>query len=109
MPRENGESTFPESGKEILEDLIKRYYEKLIDEIDKNLKPGDLLKMIELHHKLAPSKAEQEQFWNMIDKIRRDSLGKQSTGVRKPPPTTNKTKVGVKMSGQNAVEKITSK
>jgi hypothetical protein len=87
MPRETAESNLPTEGLDILDDLISRYYKKILDEVDKNLKPGDLLKMIELRHKLAPSNADQEKFWTMLAKIRKDALAKQSSDK----PTSDKT------------------
>jgi len=82
MSLETTESTIPAEGLEILDDLIKRYYERLLEDIDENLKPGDLLKMIELRHKLAPSGPEQAKFWAMLSKIRRDSLKNGSPADR---------------------------
>jgi hypothetical protein len=76
MSRETIESNTPAEGLEILDDLIGRYYKKLLKNIDENLKPGDLLKMIELRHKLARTGAEQEKFWAMLSRIRRDTLNR---------------------------------
>ncbi len=86
MPRETIETNTPAEGLEILDELIGLYYKKLLEKIDENLKPGDLLKMIELRHKLAPSGAEQEKFWAMLSKIRRDLLNPATgrAGADKP-------------------------
>ena len=77
------ESDSPRGSTDILDELIKKIYKRLLKDIDKNLKVGDLLKMIELRHKLAPSSAEQEKFWAMLSKIRRDVL-KNPAGSDKP-------------------------
>ena len=69
---------------DILDELIKKIYKRLLKDIDENFKVGDLLKMIELRHKLAPSSVEQEKFWAMLSKIRRDVL--------KNPASTDKIK-----------------
>ncbi len=78
------ESASPRGSIDILDELIRIIYEHLLKDFDENLKVGDLLKMIELRHKLAPSSAEQEKFWAMLSKIRRDAL--------KNPASTDKLK-----------------
>ena len=76
MPELEIESDLPRGSLDILDELIKKIYKRLLKNIDENLKVGDLLKMIELRHKLAPSSAEQEKFWAMLARIRRDTLKK---------------------------------
>lgn len=71
MPANNYESAAPTGSLEILDDLIKRYYARLLKDIEINLKPGDLIKMIELRNKLAPKNEDQQKFWAMLSKIRR--------------------------------------
>ncbi len=78
MQSETIESNIPKDGIGILDDLIGRYYKKILEDVDENLKPGDLLKMIELRHKLAPSGADQEKFWQMLAKIRQESEERES-------------------------------
>ena len=67
----------------LLDDLIKECYRELFKNIKENAKLGDFLKMIELRRKLAPAESDQKKFWNMLDKIRRDTLssdGKRTSG-----------------------------
>ena len=74
MPENTIESFAPTESLEILDDLIKRYYERLLSDIEIKLKPGDLIKMIELRNKLAPKGEDQQKFWAMLSKIRRAAL-----------------------------------
>ena len=69
---------------DILDELIRKIYKRLLNDNEENFKVGDLLKMIELRHKLAPSGAEQEKFWAILSKIRRD--------IQNNPATTDKLK-----------------
>ena len=68
----------------LLDDLILRYYRRLLDPEDEKTKVGDFLKMIELRHNLTPQGADQDRFWKELDKIRRDALAvqKQSPSMR---------------------------
>ncbi len=77
---------------EILDDLVKRYYEEACGEILKTIKFGDFLKMIELKHKLAPDKSGRDEFWKMLQQIRREKLGDKATPT--PRKTRPKTKTG---------------
>ncbi len=63
---------------DVLDDLIKNYYEKLTVNGDEKIKLGDLLKMIELRRKLSPENSEQKKFWKMLNKIRKENLEKNS-------------------------------
>ena len=73
------ESFAPTESLEILDDLIKRYYERLLIDIEIKLKPGDLIKMIELRNKLAPKGEDQQKFWAMLSKIRRAALKSETS------------------------------
>ncbi|MCH9024722.1 MAG: hypothetical protein IH931_05240 [candidate division Zixibacteria bacterium] len=92
MPDNTIESFAPTESLEILDDLIKRYYERLLNDIEIKLKPGDLIKMIELRNKLAPKGEDQQKFWAMLSKIRRaalksetsDSIHQRKSGSNKP-------------------------
>lgn len=85
----------PEAGllqsQEMLDRLIKAYYEEFISSIGENVKLGDFLKMIELRHKLAPGETAQKQFWNMLEGIRKQQI---SGGTSKPEPTGLRKKSG---------------
>ena len=79
MPDNTIESFAPTESLEILDDLIKRYYERLLIDIEIKLKPGDLIKMIELRNKLAPNGEDQQKFWAMLSKIRRAALKSETS------------------------------
>lgn len=68
----------------LLDDLIKRHYDRLIAQENEPAKIGDFIKMIELRRKLAPSDAEQQKFWEMLEKVRQQALGeKKEDSARK--------------------------
>jgi len=48
-----------------------------------NAKLGDFIKMIEMRRKLAPSDTEQKKFWNMLEKIRQETLSKTKGHTKK--------------------------
>lgn len=80
-----------------LDDLIKRQYEALIRNIDKNPKPGDFLKMIELRRKLSPDDTSQKELWKLLEKVRRDTLGEiDETGKKKQSPKKKRKPTGRK-------------
>ena len=79
MPDNTIESFAPTESLEILDDLIKRYYERLLIDIEIKLKPGDLIKMIELRNKLASKGEDQQKFWAMLSKIRRAALKSETS------------------------------
>ena len=78
---------------EILDDLVKRYYKELDDKKLTTTRLGDLLKMIELKHKLAPDKSGNDEFWKMLQQIRREKLGRKTTPTprkARPKPKSDK-------------------
>lgn len=89
MPEQHIESEAPKESLDILDDLISRIYQRLLINADENFKTGDLLKMIELRNKLAPSKSEQQEFWKKIAKIRKDAFKKQAPELK---PSNEKVK-----------------
>jgi hypothetical protein len=50
-----------------------------------DIKPGDLIKMIDLRHKLSPPGASHDKFWRELEEIRKRSLPKD-----RPPRRTCK-------------------
>ena len=72
MPVSKTESNEPNDILDTLDDLIKRYYRRLLSDTKMNFKPGDFIKMIELRNKLAPKNEDQQKFWAMLSKIRRE-------------------------------------
>ena len=80
----------------LLDDLILRYYRRLLDPEDEQTKVGDFLKMIELRHNVTPQGADQGRFWKELEKIRQSALAaeKQSASARPSgaPPVRRKEK-----------------
>jgi hypothetical protein len=66
----------------MLDELIRRCYRELKNIIEQNPKLGDFIKMIELRRKLAPSDADQKEFWRMLEQIRQEEL--QTNNVKSP-------------------------
>ncbi len=66
----------------MLDDLIRRCYRELKNIIEQNPKLGDFIKMIELRRKLAPSDADQLEFWRMLEQIRQEEL--QTNSLKSP-------------------------
>lgn len=67
---------------EFLDRLIEDYFSALLEHVKRfpeRLKIGDLLKMIELRIKQTPSDADRQEFWDMIESVRRKQLSGQST------------------------------
>jgi hypothetical protein len=62
--------------------LIRRCYRELLKSIEEHAKLGDFLKMVELRRKLAPGDSDQKQFWKMLEKIRRETLGRDEVKRR---------------------------
>ena len=72
----------------MLDHLISKCYENLLDKMAEDVKVGDFLKMVEMRMKLAPSESDQAEFWKMLDKVRMETLAKRDSGE----PTGAKTK-----------------
>lgn len=68
-------------GLELLDDLIRTFHALVKSNIDKHFKTGDFIRMVDLRYKLSPTSAEQEKFWAMLAKIRRDTLNKSAVTV----------------------------
>ena len=64
----------------MLDDLIGKYYEELRQTVEKHVKLGDFIKMIELRRKLTPGDTDQKQFWRMLEKIRQEALKQEAAG-----------------------------
>ena len=65
----------------VLDDLIGKAFKALDNEMEKNPKLGDLLKMIELRRKLLPNEEDQKQFWASLERIRQKNLADKETGT----------------------------
>jgi hypothetical protein len=63
-----------ESGLKLLDDLIVKYGDVLMKKSDDDAKLGDFLKMIELRRKLTPENLEKKELWNLLKKIRNESM-----------------------------------
>ena len=60
-------------GLQLFDDLIQAFYEEIKSNVPKYCKTGDFIKMVDLRHKLSPTRAEEQEFWNKIAQIRRDA------------------------------------
>jgi len=89
-----GRSERPDEIK-MLDELIHQYYTILRSDEQKSVTLGDLLKMIELKRKLAPTGANQGEFWKMLDAIRSGASGKRD-GVKKGGATKRRPTSGKK-------------
>lgn len=77
----------------MLDDLIHQYYVILKNDEEKSVTLGDLIKMMELKRKLAPTGSNTGEFWRMLEEIRRDTLsknGKASAGGAQKKRTARK-------------------
>ncbi len=75
------------SSLQMLDKLINKYYETLENDNQTDIKIGDFLKMIEVRRKLAPVDADQREFWNMLEKVRKEAMNdkkKRTTRKKKP-------------------------
>jgi hypothetical protein len=59
--------------------LIDEYITQIRDDIAKHAKAGDLIRMIELRHKLMPDSSRQKEFWKVIEDLRREKLPENGT------------------------------
>ena len=75
---------------EILDDLIAKSYKTISSEPKKLNKVGELLKMIKERRELTPTDVEQKKFWQMINKIRRETLGQPKTKTGKTTKSKKK-------------------
>jgi len=73
--------------RQVLDDLILLAFERYADSDDNSVKIGDLVRMIELRHKITPEGADQKQFWSELDKLRKKAL-------RTPPSKRTRTTAG---------------
>ena len=66
----------------ILENILQKLY-KLFDEQPSDVKVGDILKVIELKHKLTVTGPGEKKFWAMIEQVRQEKLP-QGPGTKAP-------------------------
>ena len=85
MKQTTGKSSDGSPWLKYFDDLIEHYCRLFAKKDDKNTKIGDLLKMIELRHKLTPGGAGQKRFWKLVEEIRQGVADKAPT--RKPGRT----------------------
>lgn len=71
-------------GLDLLDDLILKCYKAMRDQSKINAKLGDFLKMIELRRKLAPKNQEKQELWNLLRKIRNESLNEHPLVTSQP-------------------------
>lgn len=75
----------------MLDELIYQYYTILRSDDKKSVTLGDLMKMIELKRKLAPTGANQGEFWKMINEIRRGTSARKDGAKRGSSPKRDST------------------
>lgn len=76
---------------EILEQLRNMLYQAIRDN-EPQPKVGDLMKVIELKKKLAGTGQAEKKFWDMIDTIRKEELGKPKNAGGRLARKSNRTK-----------------
>ncbi len=77
----------------VLDDLSGLTYQRYLNCEEENVKLGELLKMLELRHKIAPQNDEQREFWSSMEKIRKQILSSRGkNGGEKPVATTKRKK-----------------
>jgi len=64
---------------ELLEGLIKKFFEKL-EKSGFEPKAQDVIRAIQLKQKLAQASEAEKIFWEMIDQLRKEELGKNNNG-----------------------------
>ena len=77
MKRSTGKPPDGSPWLKLLDELIEGYFREVLEHVKENAKLGDLIKMIELRHKLTPSGADQKRFWKLVDEIRQGTIGKK--------------------------------
>ena len=55
--------------------MIKDCLENINRRDKEEIKVGELIKMLELYSKMSPREGGHKEFWDMLDKIRKESLG----------------------------------
>ena len=76
----------------LFDELIERYYREIIKHAEENAKLGDLIKMVELRHKLTPGGADQKRFWKLVDEIRQGTIEKKPAKKAARAKTSNSRK-----------------
>jgi len=64
---------------QLLEGLIKKFFEKL-EKSGFEPKAQDVIRAIQLKQKLAQASEAEKIFWEMIDQLRKEELGKYNKG-----------------------------
>lgn len=73
-PQRNIEGSSAEPGLRILDKLIVKYGNVLVNKADTDAKLGDFVKMIELRRKLTPENMEKQELWDLLKNIRSESM-----------------------------------
>ena len=92
MKRDVGKSPEGSPWMILFDEMIERYIRELVEHSEENAKIGDLIKMIELRHKLTPGGADQKRFWKLVDEIRQGAVVKKTVPKRARTKTTNSRK-----------------
>ena len=71
----------------MLDLLIEKWYEAISQQVLKDPKIGELIKLIETRMKLAPGDTGKKDLLNLLEKIRRENLpGKKAAPVQNNRP-----------------------
>jgi hypothetical protein len=66
---------------ELLEGLIRKFFEKL-EKSGFEPKAQDVIRAIQLKQKLAQASEKEKIFWEMIDQLRKEEVGKKITNEK---------------------------
>ena len=59
---------------EKIKNLINEGYENVRKQVKEKMTVGEFIKMVDLYKKLIPKDSGHKEFWDMLDKIRNESL-----------------------------------
>ncbi len=76
-----------EEDKNTLDHLIAKHTRILLDKPDKNVKIGDLIKLMAFRMKLAPGDTDRKKLLQLLEKVRREKLAEDDS----TPPKEKKT------------------
>ncbi len=82
----------PDSVLKLLDKLLERSAESLLNQIEEKPKLGDFIKMLETRMNLAPDDASRKELWKLLEKVRREQLVLPKKKEKKKQRTTVKRK-----------------
>jgi hypothetical protein len=57
-----------------IKNLIEEGYGNVRKQVKEKMTVGEFIKMVDLYKKLAPKDSGHKEFWDMLDKIRKESM-----------------------------------